>query len=273
MPSGRKGGELLWCGNAKQPVAPHLAAALRRPLFTRQPADNPLRWMAPGKRSLYLRYILYCSCIVAMVCTQAMDINGVFEALKRCEDELRKLAAEAAAEGDYDTLARLGSTARTISEIARDWQTAPQDQTTADAVMPSSGQSTGGGPSRGRAGRSGASRGYPRFMRRGDELVKIGWSKSDRKEYQHRAAHNLLVALRQALLDSSKRRKLFTMDLLERQSSANGAPGYQAYVWLAWLRSEGLVKQHGRQGYSVLKPATFDRDVEGAFAKVPVQEP
>jgi len=109
-------------------------------------------------------------------------------------------------------------------------------------------------------------------VRRGDELVKIGWSKSDRKEYQHRAAHDLLVALRQALLDAGKRRKLFTMDALDRQLSSSGAPGYQAYVWLAWIRAAGLVKQHGRQGYSVVKLATFEKDVDQAFAKVPVQE-
>jgi hypothetical protein len=103
--------------------------------------------------------------------------------------------------------------------------------------------------------------------------VKIGWSKSDRREYQHRAAHGVLVALRQALLDTSKRRKLFTMDLLERQLGANGTPGYQAYVWLAWLRTAGLVKQHGRQGYSLVKPATFETDVEKVFTQLPVQEP
>ncbi len=28
---------------------------------------------------------------------------------------------------------------------------------------------------------------YPRFFRRGDELVKVGWSKKDRREYNHRA--------------------------------------------------------------------------------------
>jgi hypothetical protein len=104
-------------------------------------------------------------------------------------------------------------------------------------------------------------------------LVKIGWSKSDRKEYQHRAAHDLLVELRQALLDASKRRKLFTMGALEPQLSSSGTPGYQAYVWLAWLRAEGLVKQHGRQGYSVVKPATFEKDVERALTEVAGQEP
>jgi hypothetical protein len=205
-----------------------------------------------------------------------MNSNGAVAALKRCEEELRRLAADAAAEGDYDTLARLGNTARTISEIGREWQSTPlpegdgaSDSAPIAREAPTPNLS---GAARTRLGRGASGHGYPRFMRRGDELVKIGWSKSDRKEYQHRAPRSLLVALRQALLDAGKRRKLFTMDALERQLSSSGAPGYQAYVWLAWLRSAGLVKQHGRQGYSVVKPATLEKDVEQAFAEIPVQE-
>jgi hypothetical protein len=33
------------------------------------------------------------------------------------------------------------------------------------------------------------------------------------------------------------------------------SPTYQFYVCLAWLRSVGLVVQHGRQGYTVPDPA------------------
>jgi len=109
-------------------------------------------------------------------------------------------------------------------------------------------------------------------MRRGDELVKIGWSKAGRKEYQHRAPHGLLVALQKALLDASSARKLFTMDTLERYLAANDVPGYQAYAWLAWLRYAGLVKQHGRQGYTLVKAATFQTDIEKALVELPAQE-
>ncbi len=215
-----------------------------------------------------------------MVCTRRMNANRPLKALTHCEEELRKFAAEAAAEGDYDMLARLGSTARAISEIARG-QSGPavsnSSTPAANAPQPEGRELSVSDAStpRSRTGRAAASRGYPRFVRRGDELVKIGWSRSDRREYQHRAGHGVLVALRQALLDSSKRRKLFTMEALERQlgNGANAVPGYQGYVWLAWLRSAGLVKQHGRQGYSLIKPATFEKDVERVFAAVPVQEP
>jgi hypothetical protein len=200
------------------------------------------------------------------------DTGGPLAALKRCEEELRRFAAEAAASGDYDRLERIAATARKVSDLASEWlaSDAPGSGTDeADAATPFS--SPEAAPSRMRGTRPTAGRGYPRFMRRGDELVKIGWSKAGRKEYQHRAPHSLLVALQKALLDASRARKLFTMDTLERYLAANDVPGYQAYAWLAWLRSAGLVKQHGRQGYTLVKAATFETDIEKALVELPAQ--
>lgn len=205
-----------------------------------------------------------------------MTTGLALKALQTCEEELRKLAAEAAAEGDYDVLARLASTARSVSEIARDWQagepvTAFQGIALTTEQPESVRQSAADAQSQRRAA---ASRRYPRFVRRGDDLVKIGWSRSDKREYRHRAGHSVLVALSQALLESSRRRRLFTMEDLERQLGKGGeaVPGYQGYAWLAWLRFAGLVKQHGRQGYSVVKPTTFEKDLDRVFASVPAQE-
>jgi hypothetical protein len=204
-----------------------------------------------------------------------MEPARVIEVLRHCEEELRKLAAEAASEGDYDILGRLGSTARAVSGIGHEWQSSAMSPESPAITVDASQRPRPSDIQRARgSGRIGASRRYPQFVRRGEDLVKIGWSRSDKREYQHRAGHDVLVALCQALLDSSRRRKLFTMDLLEGQlgKGTNAVPGYQGYAWLAWLRSAGLVKQHGRQGYSLIKPATFETDAERLFASLPVQE-
>lgn len=198
--------------------------------------------------------------------------QGPYEVLKRCEGELRRFAAEAAAVGDYDRLTRVAATARQLLDLAGEWQSSENgDDTTHE--QPSAPDTRPDSPeaphSRGR-GRA-AGRGYPRFMRRGSDLVKIGWSKAGQKEYQHRAPHSLLMALQRALLDASKARKLFRMDVLERHLATNNVPGYQAYAWLAWLRSAGLVAQHGRQGYSVIKAGTFETDIEKALVELPAQ--
>ncbi|WP_157898664.1 hypothetical protein [Luteitalea pratensis] len=201
------------------------------------------------------------------------DMEGTYAALKRCEEELRTVAAEAAAAGDYDRLARIAATARRVLDLASEWQGGDDSGTAAEVAAAVAAPPSSEDPPQGRArgSRHSAARNYPRFMRRGDELVKIGWSKAGRKEYQHRAPHSLLVALRQALLDASRARKLFTMDTLERSLAANNVPGYQAYAWLAWLRSADLVKQHGRQGYSLIKAATFETDIEKALIELPAQ--
>ena len=125
-----------------------------------------------------------------------MESGRALKALRDCEAELRKLAAEAAAEGDYDVLARLGSAARAISEIAREWQPdltgAASQETALHALQPESGRLSAAEAQSQRSVRIAASRRYPRFVRRGDDLVKIGWSRSDRREYQHRAGHGVL---------------------------------------------------------------------------------
>jgi hypothetical protein len=41
--------------------------------------------------------------------------------------------------------------------------------------------------------------------------------------------------------------------------------GYQLYLCLAWLKSEGLIKQHGRRGYSINDLDTFGDRVQRAW--------
>ena len=60
-------------------------------------------------------------------------------------------------------------------------------------------------------------------------------------------------------------RETFTMeDVLPLFDADSGreVPSYQAYLVLAWLRSAGVVVQHGRQGYSLEKGTDLDAVVE-----------
>jgi hypothetical protein len=98
---------------------------------------------------------------------------------------------------------------------------------------------------------------YPQFYREGDSLVKVAWSKSQRGEYEHKSPYKVVPALVDALLKAGAKGQRFTMDKLLplRDSDAPHSPwpDYQPYLCLAWLRHEGLVKQHGRSGYSIPK--------------------
>jgi hypothetical protein len=95
---------------------------------------------------------------------------------------------------------------------------------------------------------------YPTFLREGDALVKIGWSKSDKSTYEHRAPRRAIELLVAALSHVGASGQRFTMeDLLPLRDpqDQSDVPSYQAYLVLAWLRKENLIVQHGRQGYSL----------------------
>lgn len=96
---------------------------------------------------------------------------------------------------------------------------------------------------------------YPRFFRDGDRLVKVAWSKKERRPYEHRAPR----AAVQTLLDAIKKRKgegkqFEAADVLPLVTpTGEEYPSYQSYLALSWLRHIGVVTKVGREGY-VLKP-------------------
>lgn len=94
-------------------------------------------------------------------------------------------------------------------------------------------------------------------------MVKIGWSKSEAKTYEHKAPRAVLQALLRALIRVGAAGKRFTVEgLLPLKDSASNSeiPDYQTYLTLAWLRNVNLITQHGRQGYSLLPD--FDLEQE-----------
>ena len=106
---------------------------------------------------------------------------------------------------------------------------------------------------------------YPRFRRDGESLVKIGWSKSAKAEYEHRAPKPIAGALLKAIAALESKMPVFTVDALlplADPSDNTEIPGYQVYLALAWLRKEGIVRQHGREGYSLMVKSELDKLLE-----------
>src|SRR2546422_677055 len=162
------------------------------------------------------------------------------EVIRRAEGKLRSLLAEAAAAGDYDATVALAGLARGVSELAGSAQSeAAAGVAGAGSSEPiSSAQVTPGKRARTEAKRAAGT--YPRFLREADALVKIGWSKRGKSEYEHKAPHNVLLVLSRSLQRLAADGKRVTMeDLLPLRHSANGSevPRYQAYLCLAWLRT------------------------------------
>lgn len=170
--------------------------------------------------------------------------------LTKCEADLRSLLAIAANEGDYDAVLKLTSWARTVASLIGPSQTTPPDGS--------------GEPKLPRRKKIDA-RSYPRFARRGDNLVKIGWSKKEKAEYEHKAPMSAVTALVAAIKKAGADGRIFQVGtLLPCQGDSGDVPDYQVYLIVAWLRAVGLLDQHGRQGYSVPNIAQFSSAVDHA---------
>ena len=188
------------------------------------------------------------------------------------ERELVKLAAEAGDARAYAEAAALMDAARRVQQIGEETLADPGDGTPDPVVVPSE---TGTRPPAGNApthrpavAKKRRKSEYPQFLRDGDSLVKIGWSKSEGAEYEHKCPKRVLDVLVGECARVAGPGKRFVMDkLLPLRDPAGGGdlPGYQAYVGLAFLRHAGLVQQHGRSGYSIPKPKTLVTDAAVAW--------
>lgn len=94
---------------------------------------------------------------------------------------------------------------------------------------------------------------YPKFVNDGDRLVKIGWSKKNKAEYEHRVPREAVQGFLRHLDQSVEPEKLFDIESLFPVQNVSGEeiPGYQIYVVIAWLREAGVVEKKGRDGYLV----------------------
>lgn len=194
--------------------------------------------------------------------------------LRVAEDGLAGLAAEAGAQRAYADAAALLEAARRVQQIGE--QTLLESS---DMMPPVEAANTTTTPAPASAKRSlavdrpAAARkpkkaDYPKFFRDGDSLVKVGWSKSEGAEYEHKCPKRVLDALVREFARVAGPGKRFVMaNLLPLRDPAGGEelPGYQAYVGLAFLRQAGLVQQHGRSGYSIPKPKALVADAAAAW--------
>ena len=116
--------------------------------------------------------------------------------------------------------------------------------------------------------------GYPRFFRQGDRLVRVAWSKREKKEYEHKAPITVLKALTVAMTDTGADGRVFSTDELLPIRDHDGAevPAYQAYAGLALLKQVGLIEQHGRQGYSIPRLRELNGAVEALLRNLPERQ-
>lgn len=103
--------------------------------------------------------------------------------------------------------------------------------------------------------------------------MKIAWSKKNRAEYEHRASRHALVRVVECVEQQGRHGKIFRMEDVLPVVMPDGAeiPSYQAYLCVGWLKTEGLLEQHGRQGYTIPKDVAINRDMQRAWTELPAR--
>ncbi len=216
------------------------------------------------------------------------------DVIRRAEGELRGLLAQAADLGEYDNLRVLADWAKQLGTMIQDVPAngnspqshgergtdparKPLQDTSNNDPQQRSRKLNGATGKRGLLARKSGSRKhkreeYPKFFREGEELIKVGWSKSEKATYEHKAPKRVLSLLIEALVRAGTTGERFTMEeLLPLRASEDDSevPSYQAYLTLAWLRSENLIVQHGRQGYSLPSDTNLPVATEECWQHLP----
>ncbi len=199
----------------------------------------------------------------------------VVDVLAEAENRLRGLVGEAVGSGEYDLAVRVTNVARDVAKLALLFQdegssavidappaippaasvAAPQ---TAERPNPTAARPAARASARTtkkkvkRTGRTQKKGTYPKFFRDGDYLVKVSWSKKQRKEYQHKAPRRVAELLASAISARVANGRMFTTeDIFPLHDPDTGdVPSSQAYAVLAWFRLCGIVQPHGRKGYT-----------------------
>lgn len=184
------------------------------------------------------------------------DIHHAVELVRKAEYGLRDLMRQALEQHRYRDLGEIAQLADTLADLTGRAEIAVN--VVHGSARPSSSSSALPRSAAAKPTPRASQRDeYPRFERDEDKLVKIAWSKKERREYEHRASNDAVLRVAKRLACDVKPGSIFSMDKLMpfKDDNGNDIPSYQAYLALAWFRDLGSVEQRGKEGYVVLEGA------------------
>jgi hypothetical protein len=175
----------------------------------------------------------------------------ILEILKKAEEELREAIAEAARAGDYRAVDLGRSVAVGVQELCEKVsgkRQASEKSTEEDTETEERKRHR-------KIGKRNKPEGLPRIEIRKGSLFRIGWSRKQKREYEHkvpRVSFDTIVNTMSALAREGKG-PFMAEAVLEKISATKEdmIPAYQVYVVLAALREWKLITQVGREGYNI----------------------
>jgi len=116
--------------------------------------------------------------------------------------------------------------------------------------------------------RSPPKRGYPKYSRRGDNLVRTDWSNSKKVEQTHAVPYPTVAQIATTIVSDGG--AMFRKDILTNLNTSDGkkVPIHQVYLVLGWLLNSKSIRKKGRGDYVPnYKKLTADA-LRGSFGKM-----
>jgi len=172
----------------------------------------------------------------------------VIEILTKTESELQEAIVEAAQAGDYRSVDMARNAAVNIKNLRM------QILNPASKVEQKSIKSTSH-VKRKLVLRKRTKTDYPKFKVIKDTLIRIGWSKKQRREYTHKAPRLVFERTNKAmvLLAQGGAGPFLAEQIIEQANNneSETIPSYQVYLVIGFLRMTECIKQVGRDGYII----------------------
>lgn len=208
------------------------------------------------------------------------DINKVLGEIVGIENRLSEQIKSAIDKREYSDLAGLAAVSQKVHEAIDQIRQQVDSSTKAPAPAPAPRKAAKGrkakakakapAPAEPKRRRQASKRGYPKFSRQGDNLVKTEWNNVKNAEQRHRVSFATVSQLVGAVNDNGGR--MFRKNLLQGVTTADGKklPMHQLYIVLGWLLSSKAIAKKGRGDYhpdsKKLTPMALRQSFEGLKA-------
>lgn len=193
-------------------------------------------------------------------------INATDDVLKDAVSKLQLLGAKAFEIGNFDEVAKIVALAKNVSSLINGGIEMTDEDISMSDIHPSLVLKTKTKTNTKRRVT------YPRFMREDDTLLKIGWSKKYKSEYEHRAESKIIDCLISAIRAIKKDGEYFVVpDVLPVYSADKKTKfaDYQIYLVLKWLFQEGAIIKKGRDKYAIALGRADKKDINTMWDMLP----
>lgn len=202
------------------------------------------------------------------------QLSSAVSYLEQAENELQRATIVAVQARDYRTSTRLSELSQRISEIRSavgvgDGKVNGSDTNDeSDEFSRTQEEASAESASKRKNDKGKSNSAYPRFLIREDQLVKLGWSSSNRREYEHRVPRESVEAFVEHVASLRKNRFPVTAESIVKALQKDDPPrilGYQVYVVAAWLKTLNFLLPEGRQGYFIADGVDLSSGVAAAW--------